>query len=542
MVQQKEKGRAAPQPARAGRLSALGNILATQGLFKDMTGLEGNQHLAASTLEQTVKAYGMNADLTKGIMAKAQQEYYANNGNKIIDSINKSGLDDAKKKELKEKALQQMIGATQQEQPQGERDAADYAARAAAIQNDPTLSDEQKRDATVALAKGMTGDKESSVSPQHYAAHLGTGGSGRFYPNGQPSELNVGDLNHTAPPTPPQKFISSGTGSSMIPNPLYDEQREQYEQDLLDWQAVNGAGGALHPVLPDFKIPITTNLANAINRYNFTDTPVSLQDFIAILQNIESTAPLSTMSINEKITQFRKVFYNTQGWNTQLISNTSNILLQISQPNIDLLRSSRYVNVNDSIVDISHVFAGMDAANHRGIVGVNYLYYISDNVSATTWLGDLGSVMGELAYTHPSLASDLSVWQRTIDQNASPIDIIGDIDGFVLGNMLDNVSTNLYTNIYALLSNYYQTNDTITKRIVKFADYSGLGTWNGNEFKSENAWKEAEKSNIQKSAKLYAILNNRSLAPFISPSAFLADDTAKFILTVFISSLKTALL
>ncbi len=147
-----------PDPTGMG---ALGNILATQGLFKDMTGLEGNQHLAASTLEQTVKAYGMNADLTKGIMAKAQQEYYANNGNKIIDSINKSGLDDAKKKELKEKALQQMIGATQQEQPQGERDAADYAARAAAIQNDPTLSDDQKREATVALAKGMTGNKET---------------------------------------------------------------------------------------------------------------------------------------------------------------------------------------------------------------------------------------------------------------------------------------------------------------------------------------------------------------------------------------------
>ena len=132
--------------------------------------------------------------------------------------------------------------APPKEQPQGERDAADYAARAAAIQNDPTLSDEQKRDATVALAKGMTGDKESSVSPQHYAAHLGTGGSGRFYPNGQPSELNVGDLSHTAPPTPPQKFIASGTGSSMIPNPLYDEQRAQYEQDLQDWQAVNGEG------------------------------------------------------------------------------------------------------------------------------------------------------------------------------------------------------------------------------------------------------------------------------------------------------------
>ena len=87
--------------------------------------------------------------------------------------------------------------APQQEQPQGERDAADYAARAAAIQNDPTLSDEQKREATVALAKGMTGNKESGVSPQHYAAHLGTGGSGKFYPNGQPSELNVGNLNKT---------------------------------------------------------------------------------------------------------------------------------------------------------------------------------------------------------------------------------------------------------------------------------------------------------------------------------------------------------
>jgi hypothetical protein len=178
--------------------------------------LQGNQNLAASTLDQTVKAYGINADMAKAITAKSPQEYYAffsspsgrlgGAGNKIMDSINKSGLSDDKKKELKEKALQQMIG--------GEQGKSTPSTEQQNTTNNNDFVHQNNRNVPVTEAT------------HHYA-------------DGSKTEMKF-DTTRSTPPTPPKKWIKDGAGDHVIENPLYAEEREQYEQDLKDWERVNG--------------------------------------------------------------------------------------------------------------------------------------------------------------------------------------------------------------------------------------------------------------------------------------------------------------
>jgi hypothetical protein len=183
--------------------------------------LQDNQNLAESTLDQTVKAYGINADMAKAITAKSQQEYYAffsspsgrlgGAGNKIMDSINKSGLSDDKKKELKEKALQQMIG--------GEQGKSTPSTEQQNTTNNNDFVHQNNRNVPVTEAT------------HHYA-------------DGSKTEMKF-DTTRSTPPTPPKKWIKSGAGDHVIENPLYAEEREQYEQDLKDWERVNGGDGEM---------------------------------------------------------------------------------------------------------------------------------------------------------------------------------------------------------------------------------------------------------------------------------------------------------
>ena len=92
MVQQKEKARAAPPPAAAPDptgIAAMASILGAQGLFKDMTGLEGTQNIALQGMLGNQQAALGYAGMATKLAALSKTE-------DMMKLIDKSGLDDAR--------------------------------------------------------------------------------------------------------------------------------------------------------------------------------------------------------------------------------------------------------------------------------------------------------------------------------------------------------------------------------------------------------------------------------------------------------------
>jgi hypothetical protein len=183
---------AAPDPQG---LSGVLGLLGTQGLFKDMTGLEGTQNIALQGMLGNQQAALGYANMASKLAALGNTE-------KLMNVIKKSGLPADKQAEL----MQTLLGKAS---------------------NFLGMGDE---------GGGSGGNNGNN----NYSSRHGAGGSANFYPNGQESQVKIGDLTKTPPPTPPKKWIKSGAGDHVIENPLYAEEREQYEQDLKDWERANG--------------------------------------------------------------------------------------------------------------------------------------------------------------------------------------------------------------------------------------------------------------------------------------------------------------
>ena len=288
---------------------------------------------------------------------------------------------------------------------------------------------------------------------------------------------------------------------------------------------------------------------------------MSIERFIELLEDFENNRHADTERTDTRymITRIRKIFYGKDSWDEHLIprarlvdrpyvtGEVENSRFALALPwlpdLIDVVRK-RY-EVRDSAFrepeiyrgrelrlqnrlycDIGHVFAGLDALNHPGNVGLAPVNItITRNVDAVTWIGDLGSVLAEWKFKrfHPNRgnASPLSITeaQAIIDEYAPHQDMLGNIDAYAIQSEFNITGRRPPTmrppsaswrghKVSEILKAYYlRDNPARQHRYSRFARAIGLTGWNGTQFSNESARINYYIDEVQNAAALYVGAN-----------------------------------
>lgn len=256
-----------------------------------------------------------------------------------------------------------------------------------------------------------------------------------------------------------------------------------------------------------------------------TGAGADFDNFMLQFQALESAAIADGYSFTDRVTAFRKVFYDSASaartyagavvgggvWNI-LIPGAAGTKMPPSwaqmQGSIDYLKAHQILTINGKPFDIGHTLAGADAARHPTSISVGAgMVKLRSNVEATTFIGDLGSVVTE--YIHGSTASfrDTAMVRSPLLDSyydgshamAGAEDMAGNADAYAMS--LDSSKT-----LSENLRNYYAaTSGGVKKRFTTFASMIGLGTLTGSSFSGDNsAWRDAIKEEVFNSALAYA--------------------------------------
>ncbi len=273
---------------------------------------------------------------------------------------------------------------------------------------------------------------------------------------------------------------------------------------------------------------------------------VSLATFLQIIRAEEAKVP-DPANTKLMITQLRKLFYGASSWDSYLIPGAAGTapLYQVeeyeTQPREDIpipyapdlehvQKGTRLLGApaaladpsavqevempNGDFVDVGHVLAGLDALNHPGTAsGPLGLFPVASNVGAVTWIGDLGSVVGEAiiqrAIAGRSTTTDADV-QAQVDRMAPPQDMLGNVDAYVIGDAF-TINTAHGLRVSDMLEQYYGGPGAASaagaaarsQRFTRFANLVGLGALSGSAFANEVAWKATYLPQLQNATALY---------------------------------------
>ncbi|MEY3241258.1 MAG: hypothetical protein RIR11_2696 [Bacteroidota bacterium] len=307
------------------------------------------------------------------------------------------------------------------------------------------------------------------------------------------------------------------------------------------------------------------------NLFNISTNPNAkdISWFIEELRKEEDRAlPLADRT-NTKlmITKMRKIFYNTPGWDNYLIPGAANIsspynVVKVTYPGypkfwssgimlagdhagdtetgffftdiehrpIDNTNTTPAIYWNNSqeiklnccpdnvMVDIGHVLAGLDAMLHEQQVDPPFgLFIISTNVTAVTWIGDLGSAIAETQYESDQshnlygVAITPEKEQAVVDRLAPPADLLGNIDAYVIAAK--------YPAIYSggqrlsdILQDYYIGAGQVhqSRRFHIYAEQLGLG-WDGAEFSNLPQKMPTYIDDVQNAAALFVLIGAKNI-------------------------------
>jgi len=273
-------------------------------------------------------------------------------------------------------------------------------------------------------------------------------------------------------------------------------------------------------------------------------TAITIRAFIDLVRGEEARWPVAEQTQTAlMITRIRKIFYGTEGWDTHLIpgaaatpsgyniseEETGRENLSLDGPDADIVRkrqvttdgaghtpaiaSQQEVKLEDgTFCDVGHVFAGLDAANHPSAVSAPLgIATVSSNLAATTWVGDLGSVAGEVmfdGFNSGSMAVPGATAQAEVDEYAPPQDLLGNIDAYVMADQYDT-SDSAGVKVSDLLARYYlgaaASSDGRARlhRYSRYAGLVGLTGWSGSAFSNEAAWLDTWAPQVGAAAALY---------------------------------------
>jgi hypothetical protein len=254
---------------------------------------------------------------------------------------------------------------------------------------------------------------------------------------------------------------------------------------------------------------------------------IDFDSYLLQFSALEEAAIADGYGFTDRVTAFRKLYYDSPSsaktyagavvgggvWNilipgaagTKLPASWSTSALSGS---VAYLRKHQVLPIGGKPVDIGHMLAGADAARHPAAISLAAgMIKLRSNVEATTFIGDLGSVVAE--YIHGSKASfrDTAMVRSSLLDSyydgshamASAEDMAGNADAYSLA--LDSSKT-LTENLKAY---YAATTGGMKKRFTGFATAIGLGTLSGPGFSGDTAaWRKTMTQEVFSSALAYA--------------------------------------
>lgn len=273
------------------------------------------------------------------------------------------------------------------------------------------------------------------------------------------------------------------------------------------------------------------------------ESAISLEKFLELLKNEEDYYKGEQHRTKLMITRLRKIFYDSYGWNTQLIRGSANIpgryevklvpcggdssekkgrgfkpsplCREVTVKKGDWMNPNAgtvpeiYADNNQQVIlpsklycDMGHVIGGMDAYNYLAPVTPlpNFLMFakrlfplVNSNMDIVTWLGDIASSAGEFLYKRLEDKKKLTDEQMNaiIQEYAPGPDMLGDIDPYVICQLY-NTKAEDGLRVSEMFSDYYSENGLGTyyrkRRNQFFAHMVGLHNWDGENFSNEKQW------------------------------------------------------
>ncbi len=281
----------------------------------------------------------------------------------------------------------------------------------------------------------------------------------------------------------------------------------------------------------DFTFHFTASEYVSSNVQNAT-----MAQIIADMQNMEDSAVAAATSTDTKamITKFRKLYYNSKGWNEILVPGTTKIaVFPASSVKNAMLKSheialpvaensagqTQYVKY-----DIAHIFAVLDAANHNGTLSPLSVFpegvlaklpdelkacvpAVHDRLMACGWLGDLSEIIGEF---YLQKATTTAAKQRIINQFGIYYKNLANVDAMVMVDKYqDELASTAGKKLSSLFVDYYGTDgkggtreERQTTRYQTFAGMIGLKCA-ASGFSNTELWVQEQTANLRTCAAFY---------------------------------------
>jgi len=183
-----------------------------------------------------------------------------------------------------------------------------------------------------------------------------------------------------------------------------------------------------------------------------TSLPGVGADFDRLISNLfdlEKAAIKDGYGFEQRLSAFRKIFYNSGGWDV-IIPGAASAKLPASWSGGALhqalkdVKALKTLDIQGKPTDISHLFAGLDAGNHP-VKPLDLRFWkipvakISSGKAQATYAGDLGSVCyeyqkarGNVPFAKAAKNLDSAVMKKVFTQYASDADMGGNADAFAL--------------------------------------------------------------------------------------------------------------
>ncbi|MCB9230046.1 MAG: DUF4157 domain-containing protein [Bacteroidia bacterium] len=220
-----------------------------------------------------------------------------------------------------------------------------------------------------------------------------------------------------------------------------------------------------------------------------TGAGADFDQYMLQLQGLEAAASADGFSLNQTITAFRKLYYNSGGWNTIIAGAAAQgfppswlVAGSTEAGAAAYITAHKEIAINGTTVDVGHLLTGLDAANHPASLSyAGGLVNLRSNQEAATYVGDLGSVVTEYVAVAPRdwvglVELDYPLLSTTYTSYAEDVDMAGNVDSYsITMDPTKSLSQNL-------LDYYTSTSGGATKRYTSFARSIGLGTLRGGTF------------------------------------------------------------
>ncbi|CAG9297525.1 hypothetical protein [Celerinatantimonas diazotrophica] len=244
---------------------------------------------------------------------------------------------------------------------------------------------------------------------------------------------------------------------------------------------------------------------------------LAINDYLAQMKVIENDNK-ATENTAIMITKFRKIYYDSHGWNHELIRGTEDIPPFATSKATQALKRSHEVLTNNKqdAYDFAHLFAIMDASNHNGPLTplpekvlesttllAKFLKQIAptvdDRLMAAGWLGDLSEIVGNFYIN--DYKKENKTKQQIIDQFGAGYKTIANVDGQTIVNHYQ-LSDKQSEPVSQILSDYFSNVKPSLNPYKIFASTIGL-KFGGTEFTNAASWLTKQEKNLRTCTAFY---------------------------------------